>query len=112
VARPKQLERRELWRQRIKQQESSQQSIRAFCREHKLNEHSFYSWRQRLLGADSPAAEADIRFALVEPVEASASQLPQHVEFILTTGERLRIPADVTTIRLVLNALRQQQLQR
>ena len=97
MSRPKQPERRELWRQRIVQQNASGQSVRAFCRDQKLNEHSFYQWR-RQLGAPSSKA---VSFALVETNKPS--QVP--VEFILTSGETLRIPADAATLRLVLSVL-------
>jgi hypothetical protein len=43
-----QIERRELWRWRISEQESTGQAIRAFCREHGLRESAFYAWRKRL----------------------------------------------------------------
>jgi transposase-like protein len=97
VSRPKQPERRELWRQRIAQQESSGQSVRAFCRDHKLSEHSFYLWRRQL---EAPGSKP-VSFALVETNKPS--QAP--VELILTSGETLRIPADAGTLRLVLSVL-------
>jgi hypothetical protein len=107
VSSPKQSERRELWRQRIAEQKNSGQTVRAFCREHKFSEYSFYAWR-RQLGApiDKP-----VRFALVETAPTSgmhwASQA--QLELILTGGERLHIPADAATLRVVLSALRQQK---
>jgi hypothetical protein len=97
VSRPKQPERREVWRQRIAQQESSGQTVRAFCRAQQLTEHSFYLWR-RQLGA---LASKPVSFALVETNKPS--QAP--VELILTSGETLRIPADAATLRLVLSVL-------
>ena len=109
---PKQAERRELWRRRITEQQTSGQSARAFCREQHLNEHAFYTWRKRFDSPDEP-----IRFALVEPNARSAktSQPPpppqpgEPIEVILTNGERLRIPANAATLRLVLNVLREQE---
>jgi hypothetical protein len=109
---PKQTERRELWRQRITRQENSGQSARAFCREQHLNEHAFYTWRKRFGSPDEP-----IRFALLAPnaPPAKPSQ-PQPkpgepIEVILANGERLRIPADAASLRLVLNVLRGQEQQ-
>ena len=97
MSRPKQPERRELWRQRITQQETSGQSVRAFCPDHKLSEHSFYTWR-RQLGA---LTNKPVSFALVETNKPS--QAP--VELIFSSGETLRIPADAATLRLVLSVL-------
>jgi hypothetical protein len=39
-------ERRELWRQRISEQEAGRQTIRAFSREPDLKENTFYAWRK------------------------------------------------------------------
>ena len=109
MSKPKQAERREYWRQRIAQQEKSGQSIRAFCREQGLQEHSFYMWRKQLSSSSNKA----VRFALVEtepkhngeqhPTRLAAPSL----ELILATGDRLQIPADAATLRLVLSVLNQ-----
>jgi len=42
------IERRELWRWRTSEQESTDQAFRAFCREHGLSESTFYAWRKLL----------------------------------------------------------------
>ena len=96
----KQEQRREEWRQRVGQQESSGQSIRAFCRERGLKEHAFYGWRQRLRKQNTP-----VRFALVET--KSPETVPP-IELMLASGERLRIPRDAATLKLVLAVLREQ----
>ena len=105
MSRPKQQERHEFWRQRIAQQESSGQSVRAFCRKHGLNEHSFYAWRKQLSGSSSARP---VRFALVEttkPTIAPAMQL----ELILSGGERLQFPADAATLQMGLSGLQQKR---
>jgi hypothetical protein len=94
-------QRRELWRQRIAQQESSGQSIRAYCRERGLKEHDFYGWRQRLRKQSTP-----VRFALVETKPAEHTVPP--IELMLASGDRLRIPPDAATLKLVLAVLREQ----
>ncbi len=96
-----QEQRREQWRQRIGQQESSGQSIRAFCRERGLKEPAFYGWRQRLRKQNTP-----VGFALVETKPAQETVPP--IELILARGERLRIPHDAATLKLVLAVLREQ----
>lgn len=93
-------QRRELWRQRIAQQETSGQSIRAYCRGRGLAEHAFYGWRQRLRKQTTP-----VRFALVETKLASTPAPP--IELLLASGERLRIPHDAATLKLVLAVLRE-----
>jgi Transposase len=97
----KQEQRRELWRQRIAQQEISGQSVRVFCRKHGLTEAAFYAWRQRLRKQDPP-----VRFALVETKPADDTVPP--IELMLASGDRLRIPRDAATLKLVLAVLREQ----
>jgi len=104
------VSKRELWSQRVARQESSGQTVRVFCREHKLSEHSFYWWRRQLRCATKPP----IRFALVDTTTTPTTQTPlprqaqMHLELVLNSGERLHIPADAVTLRLVLDVLRQQ----
>jgi len=89
-----------LWRQRIAQQETSGQSVRAYCRTRGLAEHAFYGWRQRLRKQTTP-----VRFALVEAKPASTTAPP--IELLLASGERLRFPHDAATLKLVLAVLRE-----
>lgn len=93
-------ERREFWRQVIGQQEKSGQSVRAFCRERGIGEHSLYMWRQRL------RREAPVTFALVQTNRAAAE--PAMLELLLAGGDRLRIPAEANALRTVLAVLREQ----
>jgi transposase-like protein len=97
----KQEQRREEWRQRVGEQESSGQSILAFCRERGLNEQVFYGWRRRLRKQDAP-----VRFALVE--RKSAAETAPPIELMLPSGDRLRIPNDAATLKMVLAVLREQ----
>ena len=96
-----QEQRRELWRQRIEQQETSSQSVRTFCRKQGLTEAAFYAWWQRLRKQNPP-----VRFALVETKPAEDTVPP--IELMLASGDRLRIPHDAATLRLVLAVLRDQ----
>ena len=81
------------------QQQSGGQSIRAFCRDRELNEHSFYQWRKQL-GQQQP-----VSFALVDTSQQRQAASP--IELVLKSGETLRIPADAVTLRLVFDALLQ-----
>jgi len=90
--------RQEYWKQVIAQQEKSGQSVRAYCREHGVGEHSLYMWRQRL------RREMPVSFALVE---TNRTAEPAMLELMLTSGDRLRIPADSNTLGMVFGALRE-----
>jgi transposase-like protein len=90
------------WRERIAEQQCSGVSIKQFCKEHGLAEHSFYFWRRKLR---TPEA---VRFALVDRGLRPEAQTDVCIELILPGGERLRIAAgvDAVTLRRVLEALR------
>ncbi|HEY3455754.1 MAG TPA: hypothetical protein VGK64_14200 [Bryobacteraceae bacterium] len=90
-------ERRKYWQSIIAEQEGSGKSVRVFCRERDLGEHSFYAWRQRL------RREKPMSFALVE-AKPAAPAAP--LELRLSSGEVLHIPADVQSLRVVFEALR------
>jgi hypothetical protein len=94
-------QRRELWRERIAQQETSGQSIPAYCRERGLKEHAFYWWRRRLREQGTA-----VRFALVEAKRAEETFAP--IELVLSSGDLLRIPHNAATLKLVLAVLREQ----
>jgi hypothetical protein len=96
----KQEQRRELWGQRIAEQETGGQSIRAYCGERELKESAFYGWRGRLRKQNAP-----VRFALVET--KPAVETPPPLELLLANGDRLRIPSDAATLKLVLTVLRE-----
>jgi transposase-like protein len=97
----KQVQRRELWRQRLAEQEKSGRLVSVFCREQSLNEATFYAWRKRLI------QETPVSFALVE-TKASAEPAPP-IELLLTGGERLRIPCDASMLKMVLAVLRERR---
>jgi putative transposase len=92
-----QTERHKYWRGVIVEQKASGKSIRDFCRERNLGEHSFYWWR-RVLREEKPVA-----FALVETKPAAPAA---KFELALGSGEVLRVPADVESLRVLLEALR------
>ena len=94
----KQSERHDQWRSRIAEQEKSGQSIRRFCRDTGISEFSFYTWRKRL------SQERPVSFALVETTPTAERAV---LEFVLCSGDRLRLPADPATLRTVLTVLRE-----
>lgn len=102
----KRTELKELWQQRVEEQEKSGQSVRAFCRERGIGEHSFYQWRVRLRASERP-----VTFALVETGRVdrdSSDETHSRLELLLGGGERLRISVgvDLSLLRSVLEVLR------
>ncbi len=91
-------ERREQWRQMIAEQETSGQSIRVYCQNRGVSEYAFYSWRQRL------RKEIPVTFALVE---TKPTPEPTLIDIVLASGDRLRIPGEAATLRMVLSVLRE-----
>ena len=94
----KQAERRVEWRRRIGEQEQSGVSIRAYCKQHGIADHAFYSWRQRL------RSDERVSFALVKAKPLNKEAQP--IELVLAAGERLLIPSDEATLGMVLRVLR------
>ncbi len=95
-------ERSEFWKRAVNEQERSGRSIRAFCRERGIAEHSFYLWRKRV------RQPAPVTFALVE-TGRSAAPAPVWIELALVSGERLRVPCEAAALRMVLGVVREQQ---
>lgn len=97
----KQSEAREGWKQRVAGQEQSGLSVRAYCKQQGLGEHSFYQWRKRL------RSEGPVSFALVEERKAGpAEKEPRVLELALNGGECLRIPCEEAALELVLRVVR------
>jgi hypothetical protein len=66
------------WRQRIDNQRSSGQSIRAWCRQNRFAEHAFYWWRAKLgLSARTQTPDKPLAFAqvMVQPSTAEPIRL-------------------------------------
>ena len=94
-------QKRQYWSNLIAEQETSGQSILAFCKQVGVGVHSFYMWRRRLSKGGRP-----VRFAELKTVASPAPSFA--LELILATGDRLRIGngVDATTLRMVLDAVR------
>ena len=91
------------WAERIAAQQRSGMTVKAFCKEPRLTEYSFYAWRKRL------QESGPVRFALVERSARRQERTTEAaLELVLATGERLRISpgADIATLRAVLDVLR------
>jgi len=94
----RQAEKREEWRQRIAEQERSGVSVRAYCEQHGIAEHSFYGWRQRL------RSDEGVSFALVKTKPENEHR--SAIELVVSGRERLRIPSEEAALGMVLRVLR------
>ncbi len=94
--------RSEYWRELIRQQAGTGQSVHAFCAARGFTEQSFYYWRKRLNN------DARVSFALVAADGQGATE-GSALELDLGSGQRLRIPrgVDAITLRTVLSVLRE-----
>ena len=101
----------QFWRMAIETWKSSGLSIRQFCANEKLTEASFYAWRKKLTGSDLIVEEQDNdKHSESEFIEVTIPQNnPVAIEFVLTSGNVLKIPAgvDTKTLTTVLSVLHQ-----
>jgi transposase len=104
----------QFWQMVIETWQASGLSVRQFCKKESLSEPSFYSWRKKLVGDNDGKSQQD------EPKPAESKfievTIPSNnsvtVELLLTSGNKLRIPAgvDSATLSTVLSVLHQTQL--
>jgi hypothetical protein len=96
------------WRDRIALWRVSSLSVRAFCRQQRLNENSFYFWRRELLRRDQTAANtpAFVPVHLFAPTPSPPPAPAAPLE-LLTSAGTLRIPpgCDLALLRCVLALL-------
>lgn len=102
-------QRQQFWTEHVANQASSGQSVRAYCRQHSLAEHSFYSWRRRLR---SRTPEQPVRFAVVDTASVTQSAASIHIH--LASGDRIEVRSgtDAATLGIVIGLLRQHQVPR
>jgi len=98
------------WQALIERQANGRRSVRAFCRQHDLNEASFYDWRRRLrrgrgsiqdsggAGAPTPTTStASAGFVRLEPGRELAPSAGDVVEVRFVCGATLRCRGDRLT---------------
>jgi hypothetical protein len=81
------------WRERITSQQASDQSIRAWCREHNHHEHAFYWWRSRL--GLSPRAAVKRRPAKAIKFAEVVVNRVEPLALRLGSGRELLLPASM-----------------
>lgn len=95
------------WRERVTSQQTSGQSIRAWCREHNHHEHAFYWWRRRLGLSPTSTTRRPQRRERATPlrftevvVDRAATERPglcppQTMRLRLAGGRELHLPASM-----------------
>lgn len=101
----KQQQRISQWRQIVAEQETSEQSIREFCRQRGINEHSFYTWRVRVREQPVSFALVDTRSEAIVSRSGNPVAASQRIEILLAGGERIQLPAEASILHLVLRTL-------
>ena len=109
------LQKETAWRRRLSRQAESGQSVRAWCRAHRVTETAFYWWRRELVRRDAEGRAAS--FVPVHVTDESARDGGQHhgdqwdgdspIEIVLTDGWRVRVtgPVNGQTLADVLDVL-------
>ena len=99
------LQKEAAWRRRLGRQAESKQSVRAWCRKHRVTETAFYWWRRELARRDAEDSAAS--FVPVHVTEASAGDGAASMEIVLTDGRRVRLtgPVDGQALAEVLHVL-------
>ncbi len=102
---PAKDDQQQFWRMAIETWQASGLSVRQFCKQEGLQEPAFYIWRKKLTGSDTESENLD-----TSPfIEVSMPRNnPAAMELLLTSGNTLRIPADINaaTLSTVLSVVR------
>jgi hypothetical protein len=105
TGKPRDLQKEEQWRRRLRDWQRSGLSVAAFCERHGLAEKRFYSWRRLL-------AQRDAEQSAFVPVRVLAENGDPDgtLEIVLDKGRRLRVPKgfDPATLRRLLAVLEEQ----
>jgi len=119
-------EKRAYWRGVLELQGASGSSVRQFCREQKIAEASFHSWKRKFLRGDCPIDDSAEKDSRKLPKAKAATGRSDHagafipvrlspaaddrVEIVHPRGHVVRLPAmiDESFLRQVLDALDRQ----
>ena len=92
-SRARDLAKEAAWRRRLAWQADSGQSIRAWCRRHRVKEAAFHWWRRELARRDGEAQAPS--FLPVHMTDDPARNDDPQIEIVLTDGRRVRITGTV-----------------
>ena len=88
-SRARDLTKEAAWRRRVARHAESGQSVRAWCRRHRVQEAAFHWWRRELARRD---AEAQVpSFVPVHLADDPACGDDPQIEIVLTDGRRVRV---------------------
>ena len=110
MARPVDVRKHELWRQRLAGFRRSKLSVAEFCRSEKISQASFYHWRKKLAGYKPRSAGTSVKDTGAPtaehfvPVEVAAATA--RLQFSFPNGAQLRIDAqDPRLLQAVVQAV-------
>ena len=104
TGKPRDERKEQLWRQRLRDWQSSGLSIGVFCARRGLSQASFYAWRRELQRRD---AERPLFVPIRLRTDDPPIPGPQALEVLLGSGRRIRVAPgfDATTLRQLLAVL-------
>jgi len=82
------------WRRTVRRQGQSGLTVRAFCREHELQETAFYFWRRELARREV-ADRRSAAFMPVQVVEETPAPAGGRIEIVLSGDRRVHVAAPV-----------------
>ena len=88
-SRARDLTKEAAWRRRVARHAESGQSVRAWCRRHRVQETAFHWWRRELARRDAEAQAPS--FVPVHLTDALARGDDPQIEIVLTDGRRVRV---------------------
>jgi hypothetical protein len=92
-SRARDLTKEAAWRRRLAEHADSGQSIRAWCRRHRVKEAAFHWWRRQLARRDTEAQASS--FVPVHLADNPARDGDGQIEIELTDGRRVRVMGTV-----------------
>jgi hypothetical protein len=110
MARRGSVERERYWREVVQEQQATEGSISAFCRERKVSVGSFFNWRRKLASGQIEGVVGDTgtagKFAALD-LSSVPPSARTGCEIVLPDGCRIIVPAqcDANWLREILSVL-------
>ena len=109
------MEREQHWREVIRKQQSSNLSIAAFCRQHKIAPVTFFAWRRKLAASQRSrkthqAADTTDSSAKFISLDLSSVTSQSQYKITLPNGCQIAVPTqfDMHSLRELLRLLQEQ----
>ena len=102
-SRARDLKKEAAWRRRVTRHAESGQSVRAWCRRHRVQETAFHWWRRELARRDAEQPSSvrrdgrvrGLSFVPVHLTDDLARGDDPQIEIVLTDGRRVRVTGTV-----------------